>query len=64
MYNTVDMRALQDRLDAISETVVDTETEIQAAAEETAAETPQVEGVDEFAEFQNLLGRSGVLGFK
>lgn len=65
MYTTVDMRALQDRLDAITTPVAE-EVAVETAVPETAPEVEQVELADgdvEFAEFKDMLGRSGVMGF-
>ena len=65
MYTTVDMRALQDRLDAITTPVAE-EVAVETAAPETAPDVEQVELADgdvEFAEFKDMLGRSGVMGF-
>ena len=65
MYTTVDMRALQDRLDAITTPVAE-EVAVEAVAPETAPEVEQVELADgdaEFNDFKDILGRSGVMGF-
>jgi len=61
MYTTVDMRALQDRLDAITTPVAE-----EVAVETAAPEVEQVELADgdtEFNDFKDILGRSGVMGF-
>jgi hypothetical protein len=61
MYTTVDMRALQDRLDAITTPVAE-----EVAVEAAAPEVEQVELADgdtEFNDFKDILGRSGVMGF-
>ena len=65
MFTTIDMRALQDRLDAITTPVAE-ETAIETVAPETAPEVEQVEmaeGDAELAELKDMLGRSGVMGF-
>ena len=65
MFTTVDMRALQDKIDAITSTV-----EEQAAPVEVQPDAaPEVETVElangdaEFNDFKDILGRSGVMGF-
>ena len=58
MYTPVDMRKLQDRLDAISNSKVE-ETKVEAVTPETAPEVEQVELAQPEAE-----GTSQVLGIK
>jgi len=67
MYTTVDMRALQDRLDAITTPVAE-EVTVEAVAPETAPEVEEApiensNGDAELAELKDMLGRSGVMGF-
>ena len=66
MFTTVDMRQLQDRLDAMTEvaeevTVEAAEIEAAPAVEEAPIENSN--GDAELAELKNMLGRSGVMGF-
>ena len=66
MFTTVDMRQLQDRLDAMSEVaeevaVESAEIEAAPAVEETSIENAN--GDAELAELKDMLGRSGVMGF-
>ncbi len=66
MFTTVDMRQLQDRLDAMTEvaeevTVEAAEIEAAPAVEETSIENAN--GDAELAELKDMLGRSGVMGF-
>lgn len=66
MYTTVDMRTLQDRLDAITNTVAEAETPVEEVQPETAPEVETVETAEgdvEFNDFKDILGRSGVMGF-
>jgi hypothetical protein len=66
MFTTVDMRKLQDRLNAMTEVA-----EEAAPVQEQPEEAPQVEeapiensnGDAELAELKDMLGRSGVMGF-
>ena len=66
MFTTVDMRKLQDRLNAMTEVA-----EEAAPIQEQPEEAPQVEeapiensnGDAELAELKDMLGRSGVMGF-
>ena len=65
MYTTVDMRTLQDRLDAITNTVAEAETPVEEVQPETAPEVETVETAEgdvEFNDFKDILGRSGVMG--
>lgn len=66
MYTTVDIRKLQDRLDAITNTVAEAETPVEEVQPETAPEVETVETAEgdvEFNDFKDILGRSGVMGF-
>lgn len=67
MYTTVDMRALQNRLDKITDAVAEAQA-VNAVEPETAPEVEQApiensNGDAELAELKNMLGRSGVMGF-
>jgi len=67
MYTTVDMRALQNRLDKITDAVAEAQA-VEAVEPETAPEVEQApiensNGDAELAELKNMLGRSGVMGF-
>jgi hypothetical protein len=67
MYTTVDMRALQDRLDAITTPVAE-EVAVEVVSPEAApaVEEAPIEnsnGDAELAELKDMLGRSGVMGF-
>ena len=67
MYTTVDMRALQDRLDAITTPVAE-EVAVEAVAPAVAPEVEEApiensNGDAELAELKDMLGRSGVMGF-
>lgn len=67
MYTTVDMRALQDRLDKITDAVAEAQA-VEAVEPEAAPEVEQApiensNGDAELAELKNMLGRSGVMGF-
>ena len=64
MFTTVDMRALQDRLDSITDTVAEAQA-VEAVEPEAAPEVETVElsnGDAELAELKDMLGRSGVMG--
>ena len=66
MYTTVDMRKLQDRLNAMTEVAeeaapVQEQPEAAPAVEEAPIENSN--GDAELAELKNMLGRSGVMGF-
>lgn len=66
MYTTVDIRKLQDRLDAITNTVAEAETPVEEVQPETAPEVETVETAEgdvEFNDFKDILGRSGVMGY-
>lgn len=65
MYTSVDLRALQDRLDAITNTVEEqaAPVEVQPEAAPEVEQVEMAEGDVEFAEFKDMLGRSGVMGF-
>ena len=66
MYTTLDIRKLQDRLDAITNTVAEAETPVEEVQPETAPEVETVETAEgdvEFNDFKDILGRSGVMGF-
>ena len=66
MYTTVDIRKLQDRLDAITATVAEAETPVEEVQPETAPEVETVETAEgdvEFNDFKDILGRSGVMGY-
>ena len=66
MFTTVDMRKLQNRLNAMTEVA-----EEAAPIQQQPEEAPQVEeapiensnGDAELAELKDMLGRSGVMGF-
>ena len=65
MYTTVDIRKLQDRLDAITQVA---EEKVEDSTPETAPEVEQapienVNGDAELAELKDMLGRSGVMGY-
>ena len=67
MYTTVDIRKLQDRLDAITTQVA--EEKVEDTTPETAPEVEQapvenVNGDAELAELKDIMGRSGVMGLK
>ena len=67
MYTTVDIRALQDRLAAITTPVAE-EVSVEAVAPEAAPEVEETQiensnGDAELAELKDMLGRSGVMGF-
>ena len=66
MFTTVDMRALQDRLDAITDTVAEAQA-VEAVEPEDFPEVETVElsdGDAELAELKAALGRTGgVMGF-
>ena len=67
MFTTVDMRALQNRLDAITDTVAEAQAveAVEAVEPEAAPEVETVElsnGDAELAELKDMLGRSGVMG--
>ena len=67
MFTTVDMRALQDRLDSITTPVAE-EAAVEAVAPEAAPEVEEApientNGDAELAELKDMLGRSGVMGF-
>lgn len=64
MFTTVDMRALQDRLDSITDTVAEAQA-VEAVEPEAAPDVETVElsnGDAELAELKDMLGRSGVMG--
>ena len=66
MFTTVDMRKLQDRLNAMTEVAeeaapVQEQPEAAPAVEEAPIENSN--GDAELAELKNMLGRSGVMGF-
>jgi len=64
MYTTVDMRALQDRLDGITAKVAEAQA-VEAVEPEAAPEVETAElsnGDAELAELKDMLGRSGVMG--
>lgn len=64
MFTTVDMRALQNRLDAITDTVAEAQA-VEAVEPEASPEVETVElsnGDAELAELKDMLGRSGVMG--
>ena len=65
MYTTVDIRKLQDRLDAITTKVA--EEKVEDTTPETAPKVEQapvenVNGDAELAELKDIMGRSGVMG--
>jgi hypothetical protein len=66
MFTTVDMRKLQDRLNAMTE-VAEEAAPVQEQPEEApAVEEASIEnsnGDAELAELKDMLGRSGVMGF-
>tara|TARA_B100000886_G_scaffold334582_1_gene290321 strand:+ start:2819 stop:3025 length:207 start_codon:yes stop_codon:yes gene_type:complete len=67
MYTTVDIRKLQDRLDAITTQVA--EEKVEDSTPEAAPEVEQtpvenVNGDAELAELKDIMGRSGVMGLK
>ena len=66
MFTTVDMRKLQDRLNAMTEVAekaapVQEQPEAAPAVEEAPIENSN--GDAELAELKDMLGRSGVMGF-
>ena len=66
MFTTVDMRKLQDRLNAMTEVAeeaapVQEQPEVAPAVEEAPIENSN--GDAELAELKDMLGRSGVMGF-
>ena len=66
MYTTVDMRALQDRLTAMTEVAEEASPVQQQPEASPAVEEAQIEnsnGDAELAELKDMLGRSGVMGF-
>ena len=66
MFTTVDMRQLQDRLDAmteVAEEVTVEAAEIEAAPAVVEAPIENSNGDAELAELKDMLGRSGVMGF-
>ena len=66
MYTTVDMRALQDRLTAMTEVAEEAapvQVQPEAAPQVEEAPIENSNGDAELAELKNMLGRSGVMGF-
>jgi len=66
MFTTVDMRKLQDRLNAmteVAEEVAVEAAEIEAAPAVEEAPIENSNGDAELAELKDMLGRSGVMGF-
>jgi len=66
MFTTVDMRKLQDRLNAmteVAEEVAVEAAEIEAAPAVEEASIENSNGDAELAELKDMLGRSGVMGF-
>lgn len=65
MFTAIDMKALQDRLDAITDTVEEAQA-VPAVEPEPApeVEVAEVTGDAELEELKDIMGRSGVMGIK